>query len=134
MNDIQEASGAALIQATLGGRKIEMFARDIGGASEVKPYAGTSITLKRADNGCLITTTSGSGVAIFVPPSSQTVFPIPAVINVAQLGAGQVTFVAGAGVTINSPETLKLAKQYATGTLICTDTDVWLLVGNLATS
>ncbi len=111
-----------------------MFARDLAGIGEVITYDGSSRLFRRSDSGCLIQTTSGSAVSLIVPPSSQTTFPIPTRISVAQMGAGQVTFVAGDGVTINSPETLKLSKQYAVGTLILLAADVWLLAGYLATS
>ncbi len=134
MSDIEEFSGAALIEGSLGGRKVHFFARDLAGIGSVFEYEGTSRIFRRSDSGCLILTTSGSAVSMIVPPFSQTAFPIPSRISVAQMGAGQVTFVAGSGVTILSPETLKLSKQYAAATLVSLDTDVWLLAGYLATS
>ena len=49
-----------------------------------------------------------------------------------QGGTGQVTFVAGDGVTINSPETLSIAKRFATAMVVATETqNVWDLVGYL---
>jgi hypothetical protein len=52
-------------------------------------------------------------------------------IHVRQAGAGQTTIVAGSGVTITTPETLKLRKQHATATLVKISTDGWELMGDL---
>jgi hypothetical protein len=53
-------------------------------------------------------------------------------IDFAQFGSGQVTFAAGAGVTLNSADgNLKTAKQYAGATVECVASGVYWLVGNL---
>lgn len=97
-----------------------------------RTVAGTSYTLSEVDTGQALATTNGSAVTITVPPASSVPFPIGTQIGIAQMGAGQVTIAAGAGVTIRTPETLLLAKQYAIAMLILTATaDVWLLTGNL---
>jgi hypothetical protein len=54
-------------------------------------------------------------------------------IDIAQLGAGQVTVVAS-GTTVNATPTLKLRTQYSAATLICTASNTYLLVGDLAVS
>jgi hypothetical protein len=54
-------------------------------------------------------------------------------IDIAQLGAGQVTVVAS-GTTVNATPTLKLRTQYSAASLICTATDTYLLIGDLASS
>jgi hypothetical protein len=67
-----------------------------------------------------------------VPPNSSVAFPIGSVVTLIQLGAGQTTIVAGAGVTIRSEASkLKLKAQYATAGLLKTDTDTWVAFGNL---
>ena len=48
-----------------------------------------------------------------------------------QAGAGVLTVVAAAGVTINKPETLVLYKQWATWTLINVATDTWDFDGDV---
>lgn len=54
-------------------------------------------------------------------------------LTVMQTGAGQTTFVAGAGVTINSAGgLLALSGQYSSGTLIPVGSNVYRLVGDLA--
>lgn len=54
-------------------------------------------------------------------------------IEFIQIGAGELTLVAGAGVTINSPALTSLAAQYCKATLTCIATDVYVLNGELAT-
>lgn len=53
-------------------------------------------------------------------------------IDFIQSGTGQVTFAAGAGVTLQSVDSLlKTAKQYAGATVICVASGVYALIGNL---
>jgi hypothetical protein len=53
-------------------------------------------------------------------------------IDFIQAGAGQITFAAGAGVTLSSADAkLKSAKQYAAASVIFGGTGVYYLVGNL---
>lgn len=93
--------------------------------------ASASHRLRMVDVGKLLRTSNGSAVTISVPAASSVAFPADAHVHIVQEGTGQVTFVAEAGVTISTPETLKIAKQYGMATLLKLDTDSWLLVGNL---
>lgn len=52
-------------------------------------------------------------------------------IDIAQLGAGQVT-VTPSGATVYATPGLLLRTQYSTATLICLSTDTYLLVGDLS--
>jgi hypothetical protein len=56
------------------------------------------------------------------------------VVKVAQVGAGQVTFTAGAGVTLQVPtgKTAACRGQYSQVTLRMRLTNVWVLEGDLA--
>ena len=86
-----------------------------------------------ADDGKLVTMSNASANNFTVPPNSSVAFGIGTQLNIAQLGAGQTTIVAGAGVTLNSAGTkLKLNAQYAVATCVKTDTDTWFVVGNLS--
>ena len=68
-----------------------------------------------------------------VANASATVFNIPSSadflvgdwVRLIQSGAGVLTVVAGAGVTINFPETLVMYKQWGTATLINVAADTW---------
>jgi len=85
------------------------------------------------DDGKLVTMSNASANNFTVPPNSSVAFGIGTQLNIAQLGAGQTTIVAGAGVTLNSAGTkLKLNAQYAVATCVKTDTDTWFVVGNLS--
>lgn len=68
-----------------------------------------------------------------VPPNSSVAFAVGATIPVRQAGAGQVTVVQGAGVTVNAPTgyTLKLRGSGATASLIKVAADEWDLAGDL---
>lgn len=119
----------ALVTARVGGLEQQVNARDVAKIGVVETYDGTSYTIRPRNVGTLILTTSSSAVAIVVPTGT---YASGARISVAQMGTGQVSFVALSGVTIRTPETLNLAKQYAAATLIKTDvTDEWLLAGYL---
>ena len=92
-----------------------------------------SYTAVLTDDGKIITMSVATANNFTVPPNSSVAFGIGTQINIAQLGAGQTTIVAGAGVTLNSAGTkLKLGAQYAVATCVKTDTNTWFVVGNLS--
>lgn len=96
----------------------------------------TEVTASRSiadiDVGCYLYSTSTTGISITIP-SGITVNN--AEIDVMQAGTGQVTFVAGSGVTIVSKGgNLKLAAQGSGASLKKIGTsEVWHLVGDLTT-
>lgn len=92
---------------------------------------GTSYTLALTDAFRLVTMNNSSANTLTVPPNSSVAFPVGTRIDIGQDGAGQTTVVADTGVTIRSPETLKLRKQWAKATLIKRGTDTWDIEGNL---
>ena len=84
------------------------------------------------DDGKLITMSVATSNNFTVPPNSSVAFGIGTQLNIAQLGAGATTIVAGSGVTLNSDGAkLKLNAQYAVATCVKTDTNTWFVVGNL---
>ena len=94
---------------------------------------GTTYTLVAADSGKLVTLANASPITLTLPPS---VFSVGEQINIAQTGAGQVTFAQGAGVTINStgaaPTAPKITKQYGATTAICTASNTFLVIGGIS--
>ena len=91
-----------------------------------------SYTAQLTDDGKLITMSNASANNFTVPPNSSVAYGIGTQLNVAQLGAGATTIVAGSGVTLNSDGAkLKLNAQYAVATCVKTDTNTWFVVGNL---
>jgi hypothetical protein len=94
---------------------------------------GTSYTAVLGDDGDLVTLDNGSAITFTVPPNSSVAFGIGTQINIMQLGAGQVTITAGAGVTLRSAGSkLKTNGQYAVATCCKIATDTWVVIGNLA--
>jgi hypothetical protein len=95
---------------------------------------GTTYTTIAADASAkLVTLTNASAIAVTIAPS---LYAIGEQINFAQMGAGQVTFQGGAGVTVVSTgataATPKLRAQYSTATAICTASNTWLVVGDIS--
>ena len=104
-----------------------------GGISGFNAQTGTSYTLVSGDVNKLVTASNASAITITVPPS---VYSANDVINVAQIGAGQVTFAQGSGVTITSTggtsSAPKLRAQYSAASVICTASNTFLIVGDLS--
>ena len=99
----------------------------------IRASTAASTTALITDDGKLITMSNASANTFTVPPNSSVAFGIGTQINIAQLGVGQTTIVAGAGVTLNSAGAkLKLSAQYAVATCVKTDTNEWFVVGNLS--
>lgn len=94
---------------------------------------GTTYTLVAADLGKWVTASNASAITVTVPPS---VFAAGNMIHLQQIGAGQVTFAQGAGVTITSTGATssapKLRAQYAACTILCTASNTFTIVGDLA--
>lgn len=94
---------------------------------------GTTYTLVAGDLGKWVTCSNAGAITLTVPPS---VFAAGNTINVQQIGAGQVTFAQGAGVTITSTggtaSAPKLRAQYSACTVICTASNTFTIVGDLA--
>jgi hypothetical protein len=100
----------------------------------INAQTGTTYTTVAADASAkLVTLTNASAIAVTIAPS---LYAVGEQINFAQLGAGQVTFQGGAGVTVVSTgataATPKLRVQYSTATAICTASNTWLVVGDIA--
>jgi hypothetical protein len=102
----------------------------------INAQTGTSYTTVLADNGKLVTQTNASAITTTIPPNSSVAYPVGAQLNVAQFGAGQVSFAQGAGVTIVSTGATasapQLRAQYSTATAIQTATDTWLVIGDIS--
>jgi hypothetical protein len=117
-------SGQVLLAAELDAVATAMIA--------INAQTGATYTAVLTDDGKLVTMSNASANTITIPPNSSVAYGIGTQINIAQLGAGNTSIVAGAGVTLNSAGTkLKLDSQYAVATCVKTDTNTWFVVGNL---
>lgn len=92
---------------------------------------GTTYTLALTDNGRLVTLSNASAITLTVPTNASVAFATGAVINIQQIGAGQVTVAGAGGVTVTGTGT-KLRTQYSAAALVKTGTDSWTLIGDLS--
>jgi hypothetical protein len=94
---------------------------------------GTTYTLAANDLNQLVTCNNASSITVTVPPS---VFTAGDQIHVQQIGVGQVTFAQGSGVTITSTGATasapKLRARYSACTVICTASNTFTIIGDLA--
>jgi hypothetical protein len=103
-----------------------------GAVLAINSQTGTTYTLVAGDLNDLVTLSNASSITLTVPPS---VFSANDTINIAQIGAGQVTLAQGAGVTIASTGATatapKLRLQYSAASIICTASNTFLVVGDI---
>jgi hypothetical protein len=93
---------------------------------------GTTYTLVAADSGKLVTSSNASAVVITIPAS---IFAAGEQINVQSIGVG-LTTISGGGVTITSTGASAsapvLRARYSACTIICTASNVFTIIGDLA--
>lgn len=114
---------------TSGGLTID--ASGGGSSGGINAQTGTTYTGVLADAGKTIMMANAASNVLTVPPNSSVAYPVGTQIGVMMNGAGQTSVAPGAGVTINTIETLLLLKQGAVAVLEQTATDVWRLTGEL---
>lgn len=94
---------------------------------------GTTYTLVVGDKDKIVTCSNAAAITVTVPPS---VFSANDIINVQQIGAGQVSFAQGSGVTITSTGATstapKLRAQYSAASIICTASNTFTVIGDIA--
>jgi len=100
----------------------------------INPQTGTTYPLVAADASYkLVTASNALAITVTVPPS---VFTAGDVINLQQIGVGQVTVAQGAGVTITSTGATatapKLRAQYSACSIICTASNTFTVIGDLS--
>lgn len=101
-------------------------------APGINTLGDANYTLVIGDNQRLLRANFTTLRTITIPPNSSVPFPTEAQVNICQYGAGQVSIVAGVGVTIRSKSgNLKPNGQYVVVSLIQMTTDDWLLIGDL---
>lgn len=86
-----------------------------------------------ADMAAIINCNNSSASTVTIPPNSSVAFPISTQLVIRCGGAGTVTVVAGAGVTLQSRGgVLGSAGQFAMITCLKTGTDIWTVAGDIA--
>ena len=96
----------------------------------INSQTGTTYTFVLTDAGKYVRLDNADAITLTVPDNATVAFPVGTHISIRQGGAGQVT-VGGAGVTLNTAETLKLRKIGSSATLIKVATDTWDITGDL---
>ncbi len=112
-----------------GGDKI--MTKPIGVDDLTNTQTGTSYTFTILDAYRLTEGTNAGATNFTVPPDSTLNFDLGAIILVKWTGVGQITIVAGGGVTINTPETLLLRIQHSMVAIVKTATNTWTITGDL---
>ena len=94
---------------------------------------GTTYTLVIGDAGKLVTLSNAAAVTLTIPANASVAFPIGTIVDLLQLGAGQVTVAITTDTLNSSNSKTKLIGQYAAAGLVKTAATVWVLFGNIAT-
>ena len=89
---------------------------------------GTIYTLVSGDKNKVVTLSNASAVTLTIP---SAVFTTGQQVNIQQLGAGQVT-VQGDGTSTFTGTGTKLRAQYSAATIVCTGTNTFTLIGDIA--
>jgi hypothetical protein len=85
------------------------------------------------DAGGWIRTSAATAVAVTIPSNATVAFPVRTLLTFQQGGAGQITFTAAGGVTIEKPASFnaKSAEEEAVVQLYQRAANVWVLFGYL---
>ena len=89
---------------------------------------GTTYTLVSSDANKLVTLSNAAAITLTIP---SAIFTAGQQINLQQIGAGQVTF-AGDGTSTFTGTGTKLRVQYSAATVVCTGTNTFTLIGDIA--
>lgn len=89
---------------------------------------GTTYTITATDVDKLVTLSNSSGITLTIP---NGVFTTGETVNIQQIGAGQVT-IANDGTTSFTGTGTKLRAQYSAASIICTGTNTFTVIGDLA--
>ncbi|MCP4090317.1 MAG: hypothetical protein GY746_11050 [Gammaproteobacteria bacterium] len=122
--------------SSVNGSDGDVLAFDSSNINEAVTPIITEATAARTalltDRGSLIRFTNGSASSFTIPPNSVIAFPIGTTLSMVQSGAGQVTIVPGAGVTLNTEIGLKTTALNSFGTLMKVAADEWDVSGSLS--
>jgi hypothetical protein len=138
---IARSNPAALGPAATTGASRQAPALDHGHklSQAIRAQTGTTDTLVLADQNAIVTESNAAAITQTVPPNSSVALEIGSTTTFFVIGAGQVTFAQGAGVTINPPIGYPATNKsriggtgVATVTLTKIATDTWVAAGDLS--
>jgi hypothetical protein len=109
-----------------GATAIQTVATGFDSAVAIPTYnaqTGTTYTFVLSDTGKTVTASNASAQTYTIPPTASVAWTANTTLRVLNLGAGTVTFAAGAGVTVtNTAQTLT---QYQSANLVRTGLNAW---------
>jgi len=112
-----------------GATAIQTVATGFDSAVAIPTYnaqTGATYTFALTDVGKTVTASNASASTYTIPPTASVAWPTNTTLTVVNLGAGVVTFAAGAGVTVNN--TAATLAQYQSAELIRTALNTWSVV------
>lgn len=125
-------SGGATVKHVFVSEALNAFEAGLNETIPLNAQTGTTYTLAVTDAGDLVTLSNASAITLTVPTNAAVPFAIGTQITIAQANSGTVTVVGDTGVTVNSADgDLKLRTQWSAATLIKTNTNSWILIGDI---
>jgi hypothetical protein len=129
-------SGAATAGQYLRGNGTDFVSSTIQNADLPGPalnaQTGTTYTTVLTDANNIVTMNNAGASTFTVPPNSSVAYAVGCVLTCIQLGAGQVTLTAGAGVTFHNPSSATARVQYSTVFATQVSANTWILGGDLS--
>jgi hypothetical protein len=127
------APGMTLFKVSAADYDTLWFAPESAG-KPINNQTGTTYAFILTDTGKIVTFNNAATITVTVPTDVAANFLVGSVIELVQLGAGQVQLAASVGVTLGSPTGLgtKLRTQYSWGQLVKLAANTWVLSGDTA--
>ena len=126
-------TGGATVKHVLVSEGLNAFEAGLNETIPLNTQTGTTYTLVAGDAGDLVTLSNASAITLTVPTNASVPFAIGTQITIAQANSGQVTVAGAVGVTVNAADGfLKLRTQWSAATLIKTNTNSWILIGDIS--
>jgi hypothetical protein len=126
-------SGGATVKHVFVSEALNAFEAGLNETIPLNNQTGTTYTLVASDAGDLVTLTNASAITLTVPTNASVPFATGTQITITRAGSGSVTVAGATGVTVNSADNfLKLRAQWSSATLIKTDTNSWILIGDIS--
>jgi hypothetical protein len=126
-------TGGATVKHVFVSEALNAFEAGLNETIPLNAQTGTTYTLAVNDAGQLITLSNASGITLTVPTNAAVPFAIGTQITIAQTNSGQVTIAGDTGVTVNATDSsTKLRVQWSAATLIKTNTNSWILIGDIS--
>lgn len=126
-------SGGATVKHVFVSEALNAFEAGLNETIPLNTQTGTTYTLALTDAGQLVTLSNASPITLTVPTNASVPFAVGTQITITQASSGQVTVAGAVGVTVSSSDSyLKLRTQWSAATLIKTNTDSWILIGDIS--